>query len=208
MIKYNCQPFILRVGIAAVCFLVPACGTTQPSHFYMLNSTADNNKGQPASGQTVKLRIGLGPVSLPKYLDRSPIVLRGTGTEVIIDDLHRWAEPLEDNFIRVLAENLYTELGGAQISLHPWRNWKDIAYQIVITVYRFDSDTTGKVTLSSNWSIVDATDEQTLYAQKSVINESAVSSDYPAVVNAQSKATQQLSREIAGKLKEFVAQGN
>ena len=207
MTNYNCRPFIISIVIAVMCFLATACGTTQPSHFYMLNSMADDNKGEPASGQTGKLHIGLGPVTLPKYLDRSPIVLRGSSTEVIIDDLHRWAEPLEDNFIRVLAENLYAELDGAQISLHPWRDWKGIDYQIVITVYRFDSDTTGNITLSSNWSIVGAADEQTLYAQKSVIKESALSSDYPALVNGQSKATQQLSREIAAKLKDFVAHG-
>lgn len=208
MLKLNVATLVCHALLLLTVLLSVACGTTQPSRFYMLTSITDQQSVPASHEETGKHRIGLGPVTLPKYLDRSPIVLRDTGSEVIIDDLHRWAEPLEDNFIRVLAENIYSLTGGSQISLHPWRNRSDIDYQITMTVYRFDTDTRGHVVMSSNWSINNAADDKNLYTQKSVINVDAAGTDYPALVKAQSKATEMLCREIVAKMTTIIDQGN
>ncbi|MGD8640296.1 MAG: PqiC family protein [Gammaproteobacteria bacterium] len=170
----------------------------------MLTSIANGNNVS-SRNQSGDLTIGLGPIQLPKYLDRSPLVIRGDGSEVIINDLHRWAEPLEDNFTRILAENLYQLVNGIKVSLHPWRDQRDIDYQIIVTLYQFDTDIDGNVVMSSTWSILQAGSDQLLYSRRTIINEKAGNPDYPALVDAQSKAVEKLTREIAEKLQEIIA---
>src|SRR3546814_11447622 len=50
--------------------------------------------------------IAVAPVTLPAYLDRPDIVTRSTDNRLELADFDDWAEPLDDNITRVLAENL------------------------------------------------------------------------------------------------------
>ena len=50
--------------------------------------------------------IGVGPITVPKYLDRPQIVTRSGRNQLALGEFDRWAEPLQDNVLRVLAENL------------------------------------------------------------------------------------------------------
>jgi hypothetical protein len=202
--KAGKQFFSNTIVIPIAVLLLVSCGTTQPSKYYMLTSIANGNNVS-SRNQSGDLTIGLGPIQLPKYLDRSPLVIRGDGSEVIINDLHRWAEPLEDNFTRILAENLYQLVNGIKVSLHPWRDQHDIDYQIIVTLYQFDTDIDGNVVMSSTWSILQAGSDQLLYSRRTIINEKAGNPDYPALVDAQSKAVEKLTREIAEKLQEIIA---
>jgi uncharacterized lipoprotein YmbA len=202
--KAGKQFFSNTIVIPIAVLLLVSCGTTQPSKYYMLTSIANGNNVS-SRNQSGDLTIGLGPIQLPKYLDRSPLVIRGDGSEVIINDLHRWAEPLEDNFTRILAENLYQLVNGIKVSLHPWRDQRDIDYQIIVTLYQFDTDIDGNVVMSSTWSILQAGSDQLLYSRRTIINEKAGNPDYPALVDAQSKAVEKLTREIAEKLQEIIA---
>jgi uncharacterized lipoprotein YmbA len=101
----------LMCRIAAVCVgaaftLLTACATSAPTRFYVLSSL-------PASGaesRNAKLEdctaVGVGPVELPDYLDRTEIVTRVSPNKLELAQFDQWAESLESNFSLVLAENL------------------------------------------------------------------------------------------------------
>lgn len=190
------------------CLLLTGCGTTQPSRYYMLNSISHDTHEKPVNQNEAKVHIGVGPIKVPKYLDRYPIVKRSTGAEVIIDDTHRWAEPLADNLARVIANNLNLLVGAADISIHPWSNSNEMDYQIVVDVLRFDADMYNNIVLSAHWTITGKESKHSLYKQNTLIKEKADNGDYATLVSTQSKATEKLCQEIAGKLKEIMAQGN
>ena len=188
--------------------LLTGCGTTQPSRYYMLSSISQATNEKPLNQNEAKVHIGVGPIKVPKYLDRYPIVKRSAGAEVIIDDTHRWAEPLADNLARVIANNLTLLVGAADISIHPWSNSSEIDYQVVVDVLRFDADMNNNVVLSAHWTITGKASKHTLYKQKTKIREKADNGDYATLVSTQSKATEKLSQEIAEKLNEIIAQGS
>ena len=188
--------------------LLTACGTTQPSRYYLLRSIPQTTIEKPVIQDKAKVHIGVGPITVPKYLDRSPIVKRSAGTEVIIDDMHRWAEPLADNISRVVANNLYLLINAADVSIHPWQIPHIIDYQVVVDVLRFDADTNNTIVLTAHWTINGKADKHTLFTKKTIINAQASNSDYATLVSTQSRATEILSREIADKLAEIIAQGN
>ena len=60
------------------------------------------------SGQ---ISLGVGPVRLPGYLDRREIVTRVAQSRFDVSENDRWAEPLDENFTHVLAQNLSVLLG-------------------------------------------------------------------------------------------------
>lgn len=204
MIRQKQQYWVVIIFSLAF-LLLTGCGTTPPSRYYMLNSIPEATITKPRDPNEVNVQIGVGPVTVPKYLDRYPIIKRSNGAEVIIDDMNRWAEPLVDNFTRVLADNLYLLVDGADISIYPWQNQNTIDYQVVVDVLRFDADLNNNITLSAHWTILSKAGEQTLYKQKTLIKEKAGGGDYASLVSTQSEATKKLSQQIADKLKEMIA---
>ena len=202
------QKYCIAINFFLACLLLTGCGTTPPSQYYMLNSIPQASIKNPQNQGETKIHIGVGPITIPKYLDRYAIVKRSNGAEVIINDMHRWAEPLADNFTRVLANNLYLLTGTSEISIHPWRNANEIDYQVVIDVQRFDADINNNVVLSAHSTINGKAGKQTLYKQKSRITEKADNNNYETLVTSLSIATEKLSQEIADKLKDAIARGN
>lgn len=182
----------------ALLFALGSCGTTPPSRFYMLEPLAQSDTRPVSTDEHSEVHIGIGPIQFAEYLDRTQIVTRADGTQVKLAETHRWAEPLHDNFARILAENLSFLVNTDKVSLHPSRNWPDVDYQVLVNVWQLDASRQGKVTLVANWSIRANNGSDLLTMRKSVFS-SAVepAASYTDIVSALSKTVDMLSREIA-----------
>ena len=198
MIHLNQSRQISLLPLLAIILILTGCGTTPPSKFYMLESMPEDEAIQASSGRQSDVHIGIGPIKFADYLDRTQIVTRTDGAEVKLSETHRWAEPLRDNFGRILAENLSKLLHTDEITLHPSRSWSEIDYQVLVNVWRFDASAQGKVSLVANWSLRGKGGSQRLTMKKSVFSadvESAAS--YADIVRALSETVGMLSHEIA-----------
>ena len=100
--------------------------------------------------------VGVGPVIMPGYLDRTQIVTRTGTDQVELSMFHRWAEPLEDGIARILAEEIGARVPTERIVMFPWRGVvaRAIQYQVVVAVLRFDGRPGGDVTLDTRWRIL------------------------------------------------------
>jgi len=89
-----------------------------PTRFYVLagvpRSTAAARSAEPGRGPT----LGVGPVTLPGYLERANIVTR-RGEELDVADFDRWGEPLSDSVPRAIAASLAMLLGTERIVIFP-----------------------------------------------------------------------------------------
>ncbi|PXW91123.1 hypothetical protein C8R34_10132 [Nitrosomonas sp. Nm84] len=195
---------ISRTAIYASSLILIGCITTQPTQYYMLTSLDDARESAPSMPGSSGARIGLGPLNFPEYLDRPAIVLRSPGAEIIINDYHRWAESLDKNFLRVLSDNLQMLLGNTSVVMFPWHNSKDIDYQVIIQVARFDADLSNKIQLFAHWTIQRKSDGKILHTQKSTITQEADSNDFNTIVKTQSKVIGTLSHEIATGLQKII----
>ena len=90
--------------------------TTVPTTFYVLSAT--DEPGQVPAGR--ELTLGLGPIHLPPYLERPQMVRRVAPNELVFDEFNRWSEPLKENFVRVLANDLDRLLGVERMIGYPW----------------------------------------------------------------------------------------
>ena len=75
-------------------------GATEPSRFFVLRPVPTTSEPAPKGDA---IAIGVGPVVFPAYLDRPEMVTQVSANELNVDEFHRWAEPLRDNFTGVLA---------------------------------------------------------------------------------------------------------
>jgi hypothetical protein len=145
--------------------------------------------------------IGLGPVTFPEYLNRPQIVVRGSGNQLQIAEFARWAEPLVENFSRVLVENLSALLSSDSIVPYPRKKSTPTDYQVTVDVIRFDGTPGENASLVARWTILGDDGEKALQKKKSSLSEPIDGQSYEALVSAESRLVTALSREIAAAIK-------
>ena len=186
---------ILLTIVTGLCLvLITGCGVTKPSKYYLLTPVEQSSSGTLRAPAKV---LGIGPVAFPAYLDRPQIVLRSGDNQLDYAESHRWAEPLKAAFSHTLSENLSIMLPLERTVIYPWSRSTVLDYQVIVNVSRFDADASGTVFLTADWEIIRSSDSKVMDQDKSTYTEAAGSVDYSAIVAAQSRALEQLSRNIA-----------
>ena len=183
---------------ALVAVLLVGCAHTPKPHYYVLSGPREVTNSAVRSGPP----IGLGPITLPDYLDRPQIVTRASDSRLALSNEHRWAEPLAASFSRALLAHLEQALPTQDIVLHPWRSSLDIARQVQIEVTRFERGADGSFRLGARWSVSAAgsnTDSGT--RQNDIeIPVAAKGDDYDALLAAANSAVAALATTIATQL--------
>jgi len=131
--------------------LLTSCVRSAPVSYYQLSAVA----GNPSGAESTPPVLGIGPLTLPSYLDRPQIVTRMSANRLYLADTRRWAEPLADNIIRVLLENLSQRLPGSQLHLYPWRRSQAVDLQLVIDILQFETDGAGIAHLEIQWTVLE-----------------------------------------------------
>lgn len=196
-------PLLCLLLLLSTVFLLilGSCATTQHSKFYTLQALSDTLDAKPENLSEERISIGVGPVSFPDYLDRPQIVTRVGPNELSIAEYHRWAGPLEDNFKRILAENLSILLDTDRVAIFPWQESTQVTFQVKVDVLQLDGSLGGQAVLIVRWTIYGKDGKEALIMQKSNLNAHAEGSSYQQLVLAENQAVNDLSREIASALK-------
>jgi uncharacterized lipoprotein YmbA len=179
-------------------FLVAAlagCAQTAPTNFYTLSVSTEPEVAKRAAQGLV---IGLGPITLPQYLDRPDIVTRQGANQMRLADLSKWAEPLEPLLTRIMAEDLYALLDANDVIPIPQRGDIPLDRIVEVDISRFDADESGEVVFDARWRIYRSDNETLIVSGRSQITEQgAPIPDYNAIVAAMSRAIGRASEEIA-----------
>jgi hypothetical protein len=178
--------------------LVPLAGCLGPqqdSSAYFLLSPAP----VPTESTPVPVVLGLGPVTIPGYLDRPQIVVRLSENEVALAEADRWAEPLGGHFTRTLGENLSMLLPGSSHIEYPWYESEAPDFALSLKLRRFEADATGGVVLDATWRL--SRGSALVDGGAARIVESARGPERTAAVAAQSRALGQLSSDIAAAVR-------
>jgi hypothetical protein len=186
-------------GLLAMLF-VSACATTsRPVDFYTLSAVSSAD-GKPPAANCRDVVISIGPVVWPGYIDRPQIVTRLSPNRISFDEFHRWAGPLEEDFQRVLIEDLSGLLQTDYVVKYPGKLGYNSRYRVLIHVDQFDGKPGDAVTLKVAWSVADQRGDKEPGLHESLIREAATGEGYEAMVVAASEAVAELSRQIAAEL--------
>jgi len=140
-----------RVGSALLLTLVlTACfgPRADPSTFFQLSPVP-----APVVESPIAVSLGLGPVTLPAYLDRLQIVTRLSPNQLDVSETERWAEPLSESVLRTLQQNLAELLPGSSFVRFPWYPSEAPTYAVSVDVHRFEGDGVGTVVLDASWTL-------------------------------------------------------
>ncbi len=198
------KPLFRRSAVLALLttlVAVGACSRTEPSNFYTLSSLRTSSAAKPAS-ESGALAVGVGPITLPQYLDRSQIVTRSSPNRMGLAEFNKWAEPMSDIFARVMTENLSILIGSQNVVSLPRRRLVPLDYQVEIDVSQFDTEESGRTVLAARWSLFGKDGDKPLLTRNSVITDNAANAqNYESVVASMSRTVEALSREIAQAIK-------
>jgi uncharacterized lipoprotein YmbA len=180
------------------------CAHTESAKFYVLNSLAGNPSEVQTEENKLKVVLGIGPIKLPEYLDRPQIMSRTGGNKLEYTEFHQWAEPLKDNFARVLGENLSVLIPTNQIHLYPWRRSAGIDYQLEVDVISFEGSLEGDSVLTVRWTLYGKDRDKALILEKSTFKQTATGKDYEAMVSALNQTLEQFSRVVDKAIHSFI----
>jgi uncharacterized protein len=110
----------------------------------------------------------------------------------------RWAEPLDENFTRVVMQNLSVLLRTDRIVAFPWPRDKRPCYRVEIQVLRFEPNSARDAELTARWTVVDVNSNEAAGFKESRFARPAKEKSIDASVAALSETVADLSREIAG----------
>ncbi len=196
---------LLVTGFAAALLAAGCVGTGQspPSRFYMLSSIEPLPADSETASEFGEAGIGLGPFRFPAYVQRQRIVTRISPNEVRLAEFERWAEPLENNFINVLKENLSILLNTATILEPPWPRDASLEFQVVASISRFDAEPDKQAVLRVRWGVIRVKDDRVLRVEKSAYSVPLSTGGYEEMVQAQSRTVAEFSRQIAAAVQEL-----
>lgn len=172
------------------------CGTSEPSRLYTLSGLPFTAASiQPAN--TSALAIGIGPVTLPLYLDRPQIVRRTSPNRLEIAEFDRWAEPLINTVPRILAENIGLLLLSEKVYVLPRRRRLPLDLTVEVDISSFEPMSDGTAVLAASWHIFAESDAPVGNGSTEIRIEGASPENFETRVKLLSDALGQLSGSIA-----------
>lgn len=170
------------------------CGSSPPSRFYLLTPVPGTEMPEDSA-----ISIRLAPLEMPRYLATPEIVVRQSPNQLELADFDRWAEPLADNFERVLMENLARLVPTERVTRVPWEGTGSFTHYVTVVVQRFDVEA-GQAILDVSWGVSSGpTEEGTLHRAR--YTRESDGSRFPDHVDALSLALADLSEAIATEIR-------
>jgi uncharacterized lipoprotein YmbA len=185
----------LRIGVVSLLAVFAGCSIfaprPDPSRFFTLTPIA--GEGAPSEALRGKV-LGIGPVTLPRYLDRPELVTRVGPNEVRQATFDFWAGSLQKQFATTLGQNMQILLAAGSIVPFPWYSGSPPDLSVEVDVLAFEPAADGQAHLVARWRVHKGA--ATVKASESNLSRPA-GGDPAASVAALSELLGQLSGEIA-----------
>ncbi len=210
---FPCSP-VSRLGLVALslsllmlCAAISGCvGKSAPTRFYVLSAPPAAENATLQGTDAAPLSLGVGPVELPAYLERSQIVTREGDTRLLVADFDQWAEDPRDALPRVLAENLALLVHAEPLVTAPWPTGVHPKYSLSLQIQRFDGELGKRAELRAAWSILDA--DGTLLRWRATRHEATpANASHAAFVQALGQCLTALATNVAAELEILEAAG-
>lgn len=170
------------------------------------------------TGMTNKIRLMVGPVSIPVRMDRPQLVVQTSSNEVQIYEYQRWAGSLKSDIAQVVGASVGRDLGTPNVWNFAESTQTNFDYQILLDVQNLESNPDSGVIVDVLWTIkptsdksgatvksanpkVDAGVQPQIMMGRSLVREATSGPGLDALVAAQSRAFAKVGGEIAQSLR-------
>ena len=176
------------------------CANPPERAYYLLRAEVPAALAAPDPARLV----GVAPVAVADYLDRSGIVVQVEPNRVREARYHLWAEPLTASIRSYLHDRLAADLGrslgGGPGTASTWR------YRIDVGVEVFHGTLGGVARLVALWSLRDLAEDRVVETRRFSRTRRQTADGYAGLVEAQIALLDELSRDIVRALREVLGQ--
>jgi uncharacterized protein len=187
----------------ALALALCGCSVLSPqkdqTRYFVLTPIADpsqSTSSEVANGSQM-LTVGLGPISLPPYLERPEVITRLNNSEFSVSETDHWGESLDSNVARVLGQDLSGASPRINVIPFPWGKKTRIDYKVSLEFLRLEQTVEGKVKVVANWTIRRGADNNKVVRRGTTVFSAAAG-------NNQISATAALSEGVADVADEIV----
>ncbi len=188
--------FMVWIAVFIPVLCLGCFGSVAPSYYYTLNPAVPET-GLADTKSDAGLVIGLGPLTLPDYLNRPAIVTRIGANRLVVSENHRWAGTLRDEILRAVAADLEALTGARQVVVFPWRVDIEPDLRLRVDIQAFEGRRGGKVQLKAAWSLTPNRSGQPAVQRMTVVAADAPGDDFDSLAAAMAKALAGLSKQMA-----------
>lgn len=178
----------------AVAALLTSCGGSKEKYYRLSASEA-----APTGGSSSGVRVGVGPVTLPSYIDRAEVVFASGSNEFQIPADALWVGSLQENIARTVAADLGNVLRSRNVRASIEPGFKP-SYRVALNVRQFHGISGQEAILDLSWRVQTA-GGQTISRRNGVFREPIIGDGYGPLVKAQSRLLGQCAQAIAGSLR-------
>jgi uncharacterized lipoprotein YmbA len=175
----------------ALAALTCACASSPEPRYFVLEAIRHSDR--PAT----ELSILIEPITVPGEVDRPQFVLSRQNNEVVVDELHRWAAPLQDSLADVLSSDLAAQVGSHDVATARYGGQLP-QYRVSVAVQAFHSRVGEYAQLEASWYV--RRDDDVIHAGRSNLREPVQGRDFGALASAHSRAVSRMSAEIAAAI--------
>ena len=186
-------PKLVMSLIAALILAAGCAGGGTPVVYYTLQSSTL----APAMAASKAIEIGVGPVMLPGYLDRSTLVTRLSPNQLNIHQGHHWAGSLQDEILRVVSADLKSACPGVTVLPHPWSGSDPPMVRFRLSILSFEGQPGSEVDLKVAWHVEDKRTDLAPLRRETHVRHSVKGDDLEAYTAAMGQALADLAREMA-----------
>jgi uncharacterized lipoprotein YmbA len=198
---HRIRPIGITLATVVLAMALTACGHSPTVQFYSLHPAPTSSAGAP-----LDLALAVGPAQFPRALARSQIVTRAGGSRVNVDEYHVWSAPLEYEFLRVLGDNIASDIQSDRIAVYPKEAAFKVDYRVTLDVLQFDGVPGDSVTLRARWAIAPPTGDALAvgtFEKTQSAHTVSDADDYDALVAAHSALIGELGKAITVNLREL-----
>jgi len=183
---------LLALALAAGCF-----GKTPLPDYYTLSDQSPASVDPMASRP--ELGLVVGPIAIPRYLDRPELVTRQGAHGLVPWNDHRWGGSLRTDLLDAVARDLGAMLGTLRVAVYPGEARFPVSYRVLIEFLAFDGAPGKTVSLRAVWTVAGA-DGRALVVEETRLEEPVGSPAWQDLVAAQRTALRRLDGEIAARI--------
>lgn len=182
------------LSVVVLAFALTACGGATQKYYRL---SADG----PAPVGVTGLSVGIGPVTLPGYVDRAELVFQTTANEFQVPLDAHWTGTLKDNVSNVLAADVGSRLRSGNVVAFPWNPVLKLRYQVAVDVTQFHAISGKGAILEVSWRILNGADSQMISRHNARYEEPVQGDGYDPVVAAESRLVGRLADDVAASLR-------
>lgn len=165
-----------------------ACSSPPPVSYYQLSVLQPQSYSSAEQAES-EYSLRLQPVMVANYLNGAGLVMQRSDVELIIANRHLWADALDQQMYRLLAEQLQARLPGVQLSAI--NAAPDM--QLQLNIDRFHAQDNGVTVISGYYTL---RIKNKLVTKTFSYQQPLREDGYPAMVSALSTSWQQLVDQL------------